>query len=90
MQSSAVPASAFVAVLSVRWMASYYLLGGFLIALQYHRWSHGSWYFGDSYSVWPATAETEFLGFALWVICVAIVSYLISSLFVRRIHPVNS
>lgn len=69
----------FVAVLSIKWMLSYYLLGGSLIALQYHRWSNGKWIFAESHSVLPATAETEFLSFALWITCAAIWSYLIYS-----------
>ena len=63
----------FVAALSVRWMSGYYFLGGSLIALQYHRWSGGQWLFADSHAVPPVTAETEFLSFALWVCCGAIV-----------------
>jgi 4-amino-4-deoxy-L-arabinose transferase-like glycosyltransferase len=59
----------FLAVLSVRWMVPYYLLGGGLIALEYHRWSGGHWVFADSHSVPPVTAETAFLAFVLWVCC---------------------
>lgn len=62
----------FVAVLPVRWMTGYYFFGGSLIALQYHRWSGGRWIFADSHAVLPVTAETEFLSFALWVCCGAI------------------
>jgi hypothetical protein len=68
----------FVALLSVRWMASYYLLGGSLIALQYHRWSGGSWVFAESHNVPPATAETEFLSFALWVCCALMIYVLLT------------
>ncbi len=59
----------FVVLLGLGYAALYYILGGSLIALQYHRWSGGRWIFADSHSVVPVTAETEFLSFALWVTC---------------------
>jgi Gpi18-like mannosyltransferase len=58
-------------ILLGRFRASlYYAFAGALIALQYHRWSNGTWYFADSHSVPPVTAQTEFLSFAVWAICI--------------------
>ena len=69
----------FVALLSVRWMAVFYLTGGGLIALQFYRWSNGQWFLANSHSVPPATAETEFLRFVLWLSCGAMFYFLLNS-----------
>lgn len=77
----------FVAVLSIRWMAGYYFLGGSLIALQYHRWSGGKWIYANSHAVLPVTAETEFLSFVLWVFCGAILYAVLRSSIRFRNQP---
>src|ERR1700741_3849485 len=58
----------------------YYGFAGALIALEYHRWSNGAWYFADSHSVPSVTAETEFLSFAIWALC----TFLLYSLLRNR------
>lgn len=68
----------FVILLGPVRAALYYGFAGALIALQYHRWSNGSWYFADSHSVLPVTAQTEFLSFAIWAVCIFLLYLLIA------------
>jgi len=75
----------FVIILGLWYAVPYYVLGGTLIGVQYHRWSGGRWIFADSHSVSPVTAETEFLSFALWVTCGAMLFSI-----VRQIAKVTS
>jgi len=70
----------FVLLLGPIRAALFYISAGALIALQYHRWSSGSWYFADSHSVLPVTAQSEFLSFAICVICAFLLYTLLRTL----------
>ena len=80
----------FVILLGPLRASLYYGFAGALIALQYHRWSNGTWYFADSHSVPPVTAQTEFLGFAIWALCAFLLYSLLRSRHTLQVTGLTS